>query len=193
MVEFKSKYTINQYIRLAKEGLILDEDIIDFQKKMMIIKGDFPYIEGGLTEIYTINQAKSAEVRDLGKRILCKCGSFYSLTLDKIKIKKNVITLELNGYHCGNNKIKMSWPEFLLLGRAGIIKEEFSQLVRGKLEAEFDDFSTDQSYGLEQSILSDWVKEQLGMSGEEPERKCYICGTPVTESASHCPRCRSEL
>lgn len=191
--DYDCKFSLNQYIRIAQAGLIDPPEIKDFQKKMIIIKGELPRIDKGLDGAFIVDQKKRDLFNALGVALLCKCNKFFSLTPGKFKKDK----MELLEY-CAvctpkSRKIEISLKNILIAGQAGLIEPE----IFSKIRAEYDDtikgFNTKESYTGQDGTLSTWVQEELGMIGESKGKKCYICGCSVAEGSDRCPKCGSDL
>ncbi|MCP4760566.1 MAG: hypothetical protein GY870_02220 [archaeon] len=196
--KYKQKYSINQFVRMAESALIDDEWIIDFQKKALIQLGRFIQIKNGMEGTFVVKNEKI--IKNIGKELICKCGSFYHVTFIKIKahtknLDKNKTLLNL---YCGDcsPKGKKEWfktSDVFQLSEAGLIEPTVIQKVKDEYSSEDDFFDVNNAYGGMGTQMAGWVKEDLGINDEGVNRKCFICGTPVSNTQDRCPKCGSDL
>jgi Zn finger protein HypA/HybF involved in hydrogenase expression len=191
--KYQRTYSINQFVRMADAGLIDPPDIKDFQRKAMIALGEYIRIDGGLDGAFFIADNHKEALRQIGKMLLCKENRFYELDINKFK--KDNIEFLFSCPTCMPKPKKGLIPirDALILGRAGLIDPSVMSRIRDEYTQETESFDTGSAYTGQDGTLSSWVQEELGMAGEKKSTKCYICGSPVTEGISRCPKCGSDL
>ena len=191
--KFSRKYSINQYVRMANAGLIVPNSWIrDFQRKFIVETGQYIRLDDGIDGIVIVRDQDIDEIREWGKKLLDTTGNFPSLTFSKFK-KESIV---FNAYYPmiqKTRKFKMPARAFLLLEKAQIIDHKLAVEIKDLYRQEFEGFDVEKSYGLDQSTLSSWAQEALGMVGEQEQTKCYICGNGIGPGMDRCPNCGSDL
>jgi hypothetical protein len=177
---------------MAQAGLIDPPEIIDFQKKMIMMKGELPRIDKGLDGAFIIDETRRDVLRQTGKALMCRCNKFYSLSFTKFKKDK----VEFNEY-CAvctpkGKKIELKVQDVLLAGSAGLIDHDIYSKVKEEGQEMMKMYNVQETYG-QDGTLSSWVQEELGMIGEAKQKKCYACGNPIPEGSSRCPNCGSDI
>jgi len=192
MKKYKNIYSINQFVRLAEAGLIEANWIEDFQKKFLVLTGQFIKIDGGMEGAFIVKDKK--KIQDLGKKIMCKCGSIASVTFIKVKKAKSQINLYCSECMPKGKKIWMDSTDVLTLARAGLIDPSIGRKIKDIYEDDGEQFDVTESYSVGKGIMAGWVQEEIGMLEEDSRgKKCYICGTPVSDAMDRCPKCGSDL
>ena len=193
MKKYARKFSINQFIRLSQAGLIDKEWIIDFQKKIMINTGQFVKIDGGMEGSYFAKNKKI--IKKSGKLLLCKCNSIASVTFVKIKKEKTQINLYCETCMPKGKKIVMNSVDVVQLARAGLIDNSVATKVRNSYDTDNSSFDTEEAWGGMETQMASWVQEDLGIADGSSggAKKCYICGTRVSDAMDRCPKCGSDL
>ncbi|MBD3351624.1 MAG: hypothetical protein GF364_09075 [Candidatus Lokiarchaeota archaeon] len=190
--KYMRKYSINQFARLCNSALIDDEWVIAFQKHIMVQKGQFIKLRNGLDGAFYTKNKKV--IRSEGSKLICKCGSFYSVTF--VKAKKDKVRINLYCAEC-TPKGKKEWikaKDLMELVKAGLVDSTLGQKVKDVFSDDTEVFDTSESYSASKGILAGWVQEDLGMMDEGGGvKKCYICGARVSDAMDRCPKCGSDL
>jgi hypothetical protein len=191
--KYSRKYSVNQFIRMAENILIDKEWIVDFQRKMIILTGQYIKIAKGLEGAYFTKNLKI--LQEVGPQLMCKCGSFASLTFVEVKGDKTVLNLYCNECMPKGKKLAYSSKALLELGRAGVIDNTLAQKIKDEYTVDKEpEFDTSDAYSVGKGIMAGWVQEDLGMMDEGGKvKRCYICGTTVSEAMEKCPKCGSDL
>jgi len=192
--KYSRKYSINQFIRMAENILIDKEWIVDFQRKMIILTGQFIKINKGLEGAYITKNLKL--LQEAGPQVMCKCGNFASLTFVEVKGDKTILNLYCSECMPKGKKQAFSSKALLELGRAGVISSDLAEKIKDEytVEKKEETFDTSESYSVGKGIMASWVQEDLGMMDDGGKvKRCYICGTTVSETMDTCPKCGSDL
>lgn len=189
---YKRIYSLNQFVRMADSALIDEPWITNFQKHMMIVKGQFVKIRDGMEGAYYVKNKKL--VQKFGPKIICDCGSFASVTFVKVRKDKTKVNLYCSECMPKGRKIKLPSNVIIELARAGIIDSTVANKVRDAYDDDTEMFDTSSAYSVGKGILANWVQEDLGMHDDGGgSKKCYICGTRVSDAMDRCPKCGSDL
>ena len=191
--KFRNSYSHPQYQRMASMGLIDKPQIINYQKQLMIRNGEYVQIDGGMDGAFVITKKWMPLIQQGGKILMCKCGSFYSVTIKKMK--KNIVELTLYCTVCApkGKKAKMHPRSILALGKAGFVEPDVVSKIRDSYKSKNEkEFDTSETYLGNDGTLSSWTQESLGMTGEGAPKKCYICGARISEDMGKCPKCGSD-
>lgn len=189
---YSRKYSINQFVRMAESALIDKPWIISFQKNMLVISGEFIKIPKGMDGVFIVTDKKI--VNEEGSKLICKCGSFASVSLVKIKGDKAQLNLYCSECMPKGKKIEMALASILKLGKAGLVDNDLVQRIKDEISQETEEFDTSTAYSVGKGIMAGWVQEELGMMDEGGSgKKCFICGTTVSETVDKCPKCGSDL
>jgi len=192
MNKYKRIYSINQFIRLADSALIDKPWVIAFQKHMMVRKGQFIQLRGGLEGAFFIKNTKI--VKTDGPKLICKCGSFASVTFVKAKKDKVEVNLYCSTCMPKGKKIWLPAISIIELGRAGIVDSTLVQKVKEEFADDGEEFDVSTAYSIGKGIMANWVQEDLGVLDDGGgSKKCYICGTRVSDTMDKCPKCGSDL
>lgn len=189
---YKRIYSLNQFVRMADSALIDEPWVKDFQKHMMIVKGQFVKIRDGMEGAYFVKNEKV--VKKYGPKIICDCGSFASVTFVNVRKDKTKVNLYCTECMPKGKKMKLPSKVVLELARAGIIDSNVAAKVKDAYDVDTGTFDTSTAYGVGKGILSSWVQDDLGMTDDGGgSKKCYICGTRVSDAMDRCPKCGSDL
>lgn len=191
--KYQRKYSLNQFIRMAQAGLIDPPEIKEFQKKMIILKGELIRIDKGLDGAFIIDKDKRELISAFGKAIICNCNKFFSVSIKKFK--KDAVDLSLYCWKCApkGKNLTVKVRNVLLAGKAGLLDSDVLAQLRDEYQQAAQGFNTKETYTSNDGTLAEWVQESLGMIGESKTKKCYICGSAVSEGTSRCPKCGSDL
>jgi hypothetical protein len=191
--KFRNVYTTEQYERMAEMALIDPPEIIDYQRKMVIATAQLPRFDKGLQGAYYVEPKYTSLYSRGGQMLLCKCNKFYAMTIKGFKKDQ----IEFSQY-CGectpkSKTIKLKLESVMPLGKAGLLDADLMTAVRDEYKSALEKYDVDQTYRGNDGTISTWAQEQLGMVGDGPSRKCYICGTPISEGMQRCPKCGSDV
>lgn len=197
--QFQQQFSHAQFQKVCDVGLVEDQDVQTYQLKYMILFLQFVKLSGGYDRVFILEDRELVQGPARQLLICNECSGVHDLKVRGVKIpprkkwkkKPPTVVLDRSCRSCGKKSaVEVTVRKFLQITQTGLLEPELYRDVRERLE--MSEWTPDDSYGLTTAILAPHAAEALGLVGD-PEKKCMMCGMPITKGVTRCPRCGNDV